>query len=351
MVSIQVIADCPTKLFHLRSQLTRLFDVTGVLLDAGTIERGHWEALVVAVDIGVERNITLLKEILPPLKNVPMRIFVVEVPNRRAIVQAFALGATEVLPGSAPREQLVGRLLHRRARERSIGADISDDPEAVASAGAAALRKMFLDATAGEVADVVAAEGAARRIADCIAEEGLTRWLDTVRHHHEGTYQHCLLVMGVAVDFGVSLGMTPRDIQRLNMAAMFHDIGKAQIPISILDKPGALDPHERQVIETHPVIGYELLKGTEGISCEVLDAVRHHHEYLDGSGYPDRLSASHIADVVRILTISDVFAALIEDRRYRPAMSCDKAYDILCGMRGKLEWPLVVAFKNVALSR
>ena len=105
------------------------------------------------------------------------------------------------------------------------------------------------------------------------------------------------------------------------------------------------------MIETHPVAGYEVLKGTAGISPEILDAVRHHHEFLDGSGYPDGLCAESIADIVRILTISDIFAALIEHRTYKPTMPRETAYEILQGMKGKLEKPLVEAFREVALSR
>jgi putative nucleotidyltransferase with HDIG domain len=210
---------------------------------------------------------------------------------------------------------------------------------------------MFSDVLSGKPVDVAGAKHAADKIADSIAGDGLSTWLEAVRRHHEGTYQHCLLVMGVASDFGLSLGLARRDMERLYSAAMFHDIGKAKIPLAVLDKPGKLDPEERALIETHPVTGYEVLKETPGISCEVLDAVRHHHEFLDGSGYPDALCAASITDVVRILTISDIFAALIEDRRYKPPMPRDKAYEILCGMRGKLEAPLVAAFKEVALSR
>ena len=99
----------------------------------------------------------------------------------------------------------------------------------------------------------------------------------------------------------------------------------------------------------HPVIGYELLKDISGISPEILDGVRHHHEYLDGSGYPDGLMAPKISDLVRLLTISDIFAALIESRPYSPAISRQNAYEILCGMDGKLERSLVKAFRNVAL--
>ena len=93
------------------------------------------------------------------------------------------------------------------------------------------------------------------------------------------------------------------------------------------------------------------MKETGGITTEILDAVRHHHEYLDGSGYPDALCGSSIADFVRILTISDIFAALIEDRRYKPSMPRADAYEILYSMDGKLERPLVTAFREVALNR
>ena len=123
---------------------------------------------------------------------------------------------------------------------------------------------------------------------------------------------------GLAVDFGLSLGFPKTDIERLYSAAMFHDIGKATIPLDVLDKPGRLDPEERALIETHPAAGYDILKDDRRISAEVLDAVRHHHEYLDGSGYPDELCAESICDLVRVLTISDIFAALIEERPYKP---------------------------------
>jgi HD-GYP domain-containing protein (c-di-GMP phosphodiesterase class II) len=130
------------------------------------------------------------------------------------------------------------------------------------------------------------------------------------------------------------------------MAATLHDIGKARIPLSILDKPGRLDPDEEEI---NPVIGHDLLKGMSGITPDILDGVRHHHEYLDGSGYPDGLKGGQISDLVRLLTISDIFAALVESRAYRPPMAREAAYEILCGMEGKLEGALVRAFRNVAL--
>jgi putative nucleotidyltransferase with HDIG domain len=223
--------------------------------------------------------------------------------------------------------------------------------EAAASAGALAISSMFSDVLANRPINVAAVEGAARMIVENIAEGGLSDWLQAVRQHHEGTFQHCLLVTGIAVDFGLWLGMPRADVRRLYLAAMLHDVGKAKIPLVILDKPGRLDRDERILIETHPMAGYEALKGSAGISAEILDAVLHHHEYLDGSGYPDGLCDGRICDLVRLLTISDIFAALIEDRRYKPPMSRQHAYEVICSMRGKLEAPLVAAFKEVALSR
>jgi HD-GYP domain-containing protein (c-di-GMP phosphodiesterase class II) len=139
-------------------------------------------------------------------------------------------------------------------------------------------------------------------------------------------------------------------VYRLGHAATLHDVGKASIPLAILDKPGRLGADEERIMREHPVLGFDALKSVAGVDPEVLGAVRHHHEYLDGSGYPDALSAADIPDIVRRLTISDIFAALIEQRPYRPPMSRQKAYAVLGKMNGKLEQALVRAFKPVALS-
>jgi putative nucleotidyltransferase with HDIG domain len=255
-----------------------------------------------------------------------------------------------VLPGTINRAKLLAALVDPADLEAASPAGQSQQDNTLDTA-ATAIASMFTSVALGGPVDVAGAKEAGRRIANRIAERGLTEWLTTVRRHHEGTYQHCLLVTGLTIDFGLSLGVGRADLERLYSAAMFHDIGKAKIPLTILDKPGRLDADERTLIETHPAAGYDVLKDNQDISAEILDAVRHHHEYLDGSGYPDALCAESIPDIVRILTISDIFAALIEDRRYRPPLPREEAYNILCGMNGKLEKALVASFKEVALSR
>jgi putative nucleotidyltransferase with HDIG domain len=347
---VHVIADTAQKLATLRAMLDGHHAVTSELLSGTNKGCSGSDAVVVTADLRVVENIAALKEIFGKLGHVDKRIFLIDQKERLYTVQAYALGATRVLISPVKQANLLAQLVDRKPCETSPK-DAFDGAREAAQAGAIAIGAMFSAVLSGKPIDVRGAKGAAGGIADNIAEDGLSSWLETVRRHHEGTYQHCLLVTGIAVDFGLSLGMAKRDIERLYSAAMFHDIGKAKIPLAILDKPGRLDAEERAQIETHPAAGYDVLRGNASISLEILDAVRHHHEFLDGSGYPDALCDASISDIVRVLTISDIFSALIEQRPYKPTMPREQAYEIVRGMRGKLEMPLVAAFRDVALNR
>ena len=348
---VHIVADDQDKISELRSLLESQDRITSALLDDASSVPKQCEAMVIAVDLRSADNIAALKEVSAAFNSTPRRIFVIEQKLRLFAAQAYALGATHTLFKPLHRQSLLAALNGLGKSKATSEDDDQGGARETASEGAASLASMFSAVSSGQPVDAAEARQAAGRISDTIAEVGFSHWLETVRRHHEGTYQHCLLVTGTAAAFGLNLGLARSDMERLYSAAIFHDVGKAKIPLVILDKPGRLDDQERAVIETHPAAGYDALKGTSGISSEILDAVRHHHEYLDGSGYPDGLCAAEIGDVVRILTISDIFAALIEDRRYKATMARAEAYEILCGMRGKLEAPLVAAFKEVALNR
>ena len=98
----------------------------------------------------------------------------------------------------------------------------------------------------------------------------------------------------------------------------------------------------------HTELGLDALQTTPGLPDEMLDMVVHHHEYLDGSGYPHGLGSHEISDLVRMITIVDIFGALIERRPYRPPLSSSEAYKILREMGPKLDQDLVRAFRPVA---
>lgn len=343
---VHIVAERPHQISELRAQLGPQHRVTSSLLDAESGAPKQCDAIIIAADLRKARNITALRGTLDAFKSARRKVFVVDQKARLCAAQAYALNETHVLFIPVYQQTLLAALTDSD-KSKEIAAETG--AERAAADGAAFIASMFTVVASGEQVDVTDGKHVAGRICDAIAEDGFSAWMEIVRRHHEGTYQHCLLVTGTAAAFGLSLGLAKTDMERLYSAAMFHDVGKAKIPLAVLDKPGSLDEQERALLETHAAIGYDALRGSPGISPEILDAVRHHHEYLDGSGYPDGLGAASISDLVRILTISDIFAALIEDRPYKPPMPRAHAYKILRGMRGKLEMPLVAAFRDVAL--
>jgi putative nucleotidyltransferase with HDIG domain len=176
----------------------------------------------------------------------------------------------------------------------------------------------------------------------------LREWLTTVGCHHVDSYRHCLFVTGFAVAFAQNLGMRDDDQRRLVRAALLHDVGKAFIPVAILDKPGTLSAEEMNEVRQHPRRGYDALVAQGGFPAEMLDVVLHHHELLDGTGYPNRLSSNQISDIVRLTTIVDIYAALVEKRAYRLPFTHARAFALMEGMGGKLDQQLLQAFRPVA---
>ena len=342
---VYFVTDEPTKLPAIRAMLEPQHAVVPWVLGGdGTRLRAHG-VLMVDVDLRQMARVDQLRFILEQLAANPEKLFVIHNLARSMVAQAYALGATAII--SRPKEAVlkVAQIEEAEAAAEENAAD----PASEVDEGVAAFASMFSNARRGRALTLADAKRATSNIVNRVGQGGLSPWLDEVRRYHEGTFQHCLLVTGIAVGFALDIGFSRADVSRLGMAATLHDIGKARIPLSILDKPGRLDPEEEEIIRRHPAIGYDLLKGVSGISPEILDGVRHHHEYLDGSGYPDGLKDAQISDLVRLLTISDIFAALIEQRAYRASMPRLQAYEILCGMEGKLEGSLVRAFRNVAL--
>jgi putative nucleotidyltransferase with HDIG domain len=343
---VYFVTDEPTKLPAIRAMLEPQHAVLPWVLNGdGTRIRSHG-VLMVDIDLRQMTRVDQLRFVLQELSDIPEKLFVVHNLSRSMVAQAYALGATSII--SRPKEAVlkVAEIEHAE----TAAEDDAADPALEMDEGVAAFASIFSNARRGKPMKLADAQRATSKIITRVGQDGLSTWLDEVRRYHQGTFQHCLLVTGVAVAFGLDVGFSGGDVSRLGMAATLHDIGKARIPLSILDKPGRLDPEEEEIIRRHPAIGYDLLKGVRGINPEILDGVRHHHEYLDGSGYPDGLSGSQISDLVRLLTISDIFAALVESRPYKPPMPRPDAYQILCGMEGKLEGALLRAFRNVALA-
>lgn len=261
----------------------------------------------------------------------------------RLTIQANAIGASAILPAGLPAKALldeIGRILNP-AGQTPIQRQFV--------AASAAMADMLSAATEGRALPVAAIEGSVEAVNRAADDRDLGAWLDMVWNHDDATYQHCLLVAGLAAAFARALNFPEEARTLVTSAAVLHDIGKARVPLSILHKRAKLTAEELAIIREHPQIGYEMLLRQGAFAREVVEATRSHHEYLDGSGYPQGLKADEISDIVRMITICDIYAALIERRSYKAPMEPEEAYAVLVGMGAKLDADLLRAFRAVVL--
>ena len=276
------------------------------------------------------------------------RLFVLADALHHGTMQAWALGATDTISRPFDAKGILQRI--RSAFPDSNEFDTSDRGKVLNSGVAAAhavMVKIFEKLPAGvplRFDDIVEAE---TRILKAIKHSSLREWLTTVGCHHTDSYRHCLFVTGFAVAFAQHLGMREDDQRRLTRAALLHDVGKAFVPVSILDKPATLTDEEMRVMRMHPRLGYDALAAQGGFPPEMLDVVLHHHELLDGTGYPNGLRGDQISDIVRLTTIVDIHAALVEKRTYRLPFTHAKAFMMMEQMEGKLDQHLLKAFRPV----
>lgn len=276
--------------------------------------------------------------------------FVIDAPSRALILRAQALGAEATVPRpiSEPRLFAAVSLLLDRACKENWVSSLGEQAEGL-TAGSDVLDSLYRFASGGTRITQYELYDQGDVVIDTLAETGLGKWIEAVRAHHSQTFRHSLLVTGIAVSFGHQLKMRQDDLRRLVMGGLIHDIGKASIPVDILEKPDALTPQETEIMRQHPGLGRNFLQRQGGFAPEMIDVVAHHHEMLDGSGYPDGLSGNRISDLVRVVTIADIFAALVEQRAYKAAMRREDAYAYLTTLAGKVDMSLVRAFEPIAL--
>jgi len=159
--------------------------------------------------------------------------------------------------------------------------------------------------------------------------ERISRLLDERDHY---TAVHSTEVANLAVKIAQEMGLPQGEIEKVDIAARVHDIGKIAIPDSILLKPGPLSAEEWVTMKRHPVISAELIEGLE-IYTPVANAVRHEHEHWNGSGYPDGLKGDKIPLIARIIAAADIHNALSTDRPYRKAFSHEKTIEMIKEMK------------------
>lgn len=252
-------------------------------------------------DIQVETDFSLLED-LPPL--------VVEPPSP---------------PTPAP----------RRARGKAP-ASMHSELQAAASIcveSKQAMVTMFSEARMGKAVNSESARGVVEDISDSVTRNpGALISLARLKTADDYTYMHSVAVCALMVALARQIKLSEEHVRNAGMAGLLHDLGKAAIPLTVLNKPGKLTDEEFTVVQTHPQEGYDMLKEGGGVEDTVLDACRHHHEKMDGTGYPSKLKGEEISLIARMTAICDVYDAITSDRPYK------RGWDPAESLRRMAEW-------------
>lgn len=155
-----------------------------------------------------------------------------------------------------------------------------------------------------------------------------------LRNRDEYTAQHSMNVCIYAIALGRQINLSVDELNNVGMCGMMHDMGKMQVPLEILNKPGRLTPEELAIMQTHTSKGWQVLLNTSGMYGGAIDVAYMHHERLDGTGYPRQLKAEQITPYARMVAIVDMYDAISSDRVYQKGRSHLEAIKILTDATG-----------------
>lgn len=228
------------------------------------------------------------------------------------------------------------------------GSDAVDERRRVVEAGAdAILRKPF---AREELLARVRSAAEMKRSTDRLDATGadLVMLARAVEGRDPDTLGHLERLSDLSARVAERIGMDEGEVAAVRLSGLVHDIGKAALPEALLAKPASLDSQEWELMRTHPVEGERLCAGVAALRAS-LPAIRHHHERMDGSGYPDGLAGGTIPVAARVLQVVDVYDALTTARPYRRAESPEGALDILAREvdRGWWDARIVAAFREL----
>ena len=189
---------------------------------------------------------------------------------------------------------------------------------AICQQGRAAVTAMFNEARMGRTVDAEGCLPLVEEIAQSVQRNpGAIVSLARLKTRDDYSYMHSVAVCALMVALARQTGMDEDDCRAAGLAGLMHDVGKAVMPLDVLNKPGSLTDNEFALIRTHPERGHELLLGGQAVLDSTLDVVLHHHERMDGTGYPHRLPGDQISLMARMGSVCDVYDAISSNRPYK----------------------------------
>ena len=168
--------------------------------------------------------------------------------------------------------------------------------------------------------------------------------ISALKTSDEYTFKHSVDVATMSMVLAKQQGLSQKQIYEIGVAGLLHDIGKTKIPLDILNKPARLTDEEFAVMKQHPVFGYRMIKDRDEFSNEICMAVLQHHEKMNSKGYPVGFPSDKITQYARILTIADIYDALVTERPYKSAFSQREAVEMIMSMTGELDLTAMKSF-------
>ena len=195
------------------------------------------------------------------------------------------------------------------------------------------VRSVMADVRLGHAVQIEQVEEVVEAITESVLRNaGALIGLSGIKDKDEYTFLHSVSVCTLLVTFAKSMGMDAETIRLAGIGGLLHDTGKIKVPNEILNKPGKLTDEEFDIMKTHPEVGWNIIREIPGIHAIPLDITLHHHERMDGSGYPHKMPGAEIPELVRMSSIVDVYDAITSDRCYHRGMPAPE------GLRKLWEW-------------
>lgn len=230
------------------------------------------------------------------------------------------------------------------ARAEAIGAELQR-AAALVNQSREALSSLFAEARMGRALDAENCLPLVDEIASSVwRNPGAIVSLARLKTHDDYTYMHSMAVCALMVSLGRQLGLDEGQAREVGLAGMLHDLGKAMMPLEVLNKPGKLTDAEYEIMKTHPQRGAELLHEGKGVGAITIDVCLHHHERPDGRGYPDGLCGEALSRVARMGAVCDVYDAITSNRPYKNGWDPAESISRMASWAGQFDTEVFQAF-------
>ena len=231
------------------------------------------------------------------------------------------------------------------AQERTGFNDEVKRAAKICAKGKEAVVSMFQEARMGKAIEAEAAAPLVEEISNSVMRNpGALISLARLKIADDYTYMHSVAVCALMIALSRQLGLDAQQTRDAGMAGLLHDLGKAMIPMEILNKPGKLTDEEFALVKTHPEEGYKLLLEGKGISEIAKDVCLHHHEKIDGSGYPKGLNGESMSLYAKMGAVCDVYDAVTSNRPYKAGWDPAESIKRMAEWKGHFDPTVFQAF-------